>query len=126
MWLLPTYQSAYRRNHSCETSLVNLVYDLQWAMEEQLVTAVVILDPSATFDTEHHNLLLEVLEKKFGATNNTKQWYHNYMKSSRLRVIIGKNNSEPGQLDYSVPQRSIQGAFLFISYASTLDEIVKD
>ena len=29
--------------------------------------------------------------------------------------MIGKNKSEPGQLDYSVPQGSIQGAFLFIS-----------
>ena len=41
--LLPAYQSAYRKNHSCETSLVKLVDDLLWAMEEQIVTAVVIL-----------------------------------------------------------------------------------
>ena len=32
----------------------------------------------------------------------------------------------PRQLICSVPQGSIQGAFLFISYVSTLDEIVKD
>ena len=107
--LLPTYQSAYRRNHSCETSLVKLVDDLLWAMEEQLVTAVVILDVSAAFNTVDHDPLLEVLEKKFGVTDNSKQQYCNYIK----------------QLDYSVLQGSIQGAFLFISYASTLDEIVK-
>ena len=41
-------------------------------------------------------------------------------------TIIGKNKLEPRQLDYSVPKGSIQGAFLFISYASTLDETVKD
>ena len=28
------------------------------------------------------------------------------------------------QLDYSVPQGSIQGAFLFIAYASTLDQVI--
>ena len=124
--LLSTYQSAYRRNHSYKTSLVKLVDDLLWALEEQLVTAVVILDLSAAFDTVDHDLLLEVLEKEFGVTNNTKQWYCNYIKPRRFRVIIGKNKSEPRQLDYSVPQGSIQGTFLFISYASTLDEIVKD
>ena len=44
----------------------------------------------------------------------------------KFRVLIGKDKSDPRQLDYSVPQGSIQGAFLFFSYASTLDEIVKD
>ena len=42
--LLPAYQLTYRKNCSCETSLVKLVDDLLWAMEEQIVTAVVILD----------------------------------------------------------------------------------
>ena len=30
----------------------------------------------------------------------------------------------PRQLDYSIPQGSIQGAFFFIAYASTLDQII--
>ena len=42
--LLLAYQSTYRKHHGCETSLVKLVDDLLWAMDEQLVTAVVILD----------------------------------------------------------------------------------
>ena len=56
--LLPAYQSAYRKNHSCETSLVKLVDNLLCAMEEQLVTIVVILDLSAAFNTIDHDLLL--------------------------------------------------------------------
>ena len=78
------------------------------------------------FNTVDHDLLLNILEKKFGITDNTKQWYHNYIRSRKFRVIIGKDKSEPRQLDYSVPQGSIQGAFLFISYASKLDETIKD
>ena len=78
--LLPAYQSAYRKNHSCETSLVKLVDDLLWAMEKQLVTAVVILDLLAAFDTVDHDLLLEVLEKRFGVTGKAKEWYGNYIK----------------------------------------------
>ena len=124
--LLPAYQSAYRKNHSCEASLVKLVDDLLWVMEEQLVIAVVILDLSAAFDTVDHDLLLEVLEKRFGVTDKAKQLYCNYIKQRKFSVIIGKNKSKPRELKCSVPQGSIQGAFLFISYASTLDEIVKD
>ena len=114
------------KNHSCETSLVKLVDDLLWAMEEQLVTAVVILDLSAAYDKVDHDLLLEVLEKRFGVTDKAKQQYCNYIKQRKFSVIIGKNKSKPRQLKCSVPQGSIQGAFLFISYASMLDEIVKD
>ena len=103
-----------------------MVDDLLWAMEKQLVTAVVIQDRLAEFDTVDHDLLLAVLHKRFGVTDNTKQWYCSYIKPRKFRVIIGKYKSEPRQLKCSVPQGSIQGAFLFISYASTLNEIVKD
>ena len=100
--------------------------NLLWAKEEQLVTAVVILDLSVAFDTVDHDLLQEVLEKRFGVTDNANQWYCSYIKQRKFRFIIGKNKSGPRQLKCSVPQGSIQGAFLFISYASMLDGIVKD
>ena len=53
--LLPEYQSAYRKDHSCETSLVKLVkaYFGEW---KSASTAVVILDLSAAFNTVHHDL----------------------------------------------------------------------
>ena len=68
--------------------------DLLWAMEEQIVTAVVILDFVAAFDKVDHDVLLEVLEKRFGVTDNTKQWHCSYIKPRKFRVIIGKNKSE--------------------------------
>ena len=36
--LVPEYQSAYKKKHSCETSLVKLVNDTLWKMENQLVS----------------------------------------------------------------------------------------
>ena len=122
--LVPEYQSAYRKNHSCKTSLVKLVNDILWNMDRQLVTSIVILDLSAAFDTVDHDLLLDVLEARFGITGTARKWYESYLKPRKFRVAIGKEKSQPRQLDYSVPQGSIQGAFLFIAYASTLEEIV--
>ena len=119
--LLPNYQSAYRQFHSCETSLVKLVNDILWAMEKQLVTVVVILDLSAAFDTVDHDLLLEVLEKRFGIAGAARKWYTSYLKPRSFKVSI----RWPRQLDYLVPQGSIQGVFLFIAYASTLDLVMQ-
>ena len=93
-------------------------------MENQLVTSIVILDLSAAFDTVDHNLLLEVLGKRFGIAGTALEWYRSYLVPRRFRVAIKDKTSKPRQLDYSVPQGGIQGAFLFIAYASTLDQII--
>ena len=63
--LLPGYQLAYRRNYSCEAN------DCLWAMENQMVTAVVVLNLSTAFDTVDHEILLEILNKKFGLQETT-------------------------------------------------------
>ena len=123
--LLPNYQSAYRQYHSCETSLVKLVNDILWAMEKQLVTVVVILDLSAAFDTVNHDLLLEVLGKRFGIAGAARKWYTSYLRPRSFKVSIRGSTSQSRQLDYSVPQGSIQGVFLFITYASTLDLVMQ-
>ena len=88
--LLPECQSAYRKEHSCEASLVKLVNDILWGMENQLLTAVVTLDLSAAFNTLDHDLLLDVLEKQFGITDAARKWYHNYLKPRKFGVLIEK------------------------------------
>ena len=93
-------------------------------MEKQLVTPIVILDLSTAFDTVDHDLLLGVLATRFGIQGKALEWYSNYLKPRRFRVTIEEETSKPRQLDYSVPQGSIQGAFLFIAYASTLDQVI--
>ena len=93
--LLPNYQSAYRQYHRCETSLVKLVNDILWAMEKQLVTVGVILDLSATFDTVNHDLLLEVLEKRFGIAGAARKWYTSYLKPRSFKVSIRNSTSQP-------------------------------
>ena len=93
-------------------------------MEKQLVTAIVILDLSVAFDTVDHDLLLEVQGKRFGIVDKAIDWYRSYLTPRRFRVAIKNKTSWPRQLDYSVPQGSIQGAFLFIAYASTLDQVI--
>ena len=86
--LLLSYQSAYRKFHSCKTSLVRWVNDLLWTMENQLITKVVILDLSAAFDMVDHNILLEVLEKWFGVHGDVRKWYYSYLKPREFKVNI--------------------------------------
>ena len=94
-------------------------------MEKQLVMVVVILDLSAAFDTVDHDLLLEVLEKQYEIVGAARKWYTSYLKPRTFRVSIRGTSSQPRQLDYSIPQGSVQVVFLFLAYASTLDLVVQ-
>ena len=47
--LIPSFQSAYRPKHSCETSMVKLVNDLLWSMERKEATAVAVTDLKCCF-----------------------------------------------------------------------------
>ena len=54
-----------------------------------------------------------------------REWYTSYLKPRWFKVGIRGTTSQPRQLDYLVPQGSVQGAFLFTAYASTLDLVVQ-
>ena len=53
------YQSAYRKGHSCETALLKVTNDILFAMDNQKVTLLTLLDLSAAFDTIPHNKLFD-------------------------------------------------------------------
>ena len=123
--LLPDYQSAYRKNYSCETALVGIFEDILWAMERQRVTAVVAIDLSAAFDTVDHNIILDVLTKRFGVKNNALNWFDNYLRPRGLKVNVGNEYSVEPPLSFSVPQGSGAGPSIYSSYASTMKDIVQ-
>ena len=46
-----------------------------WAMERKNVTAMVVMDLSAAFDTVDHDILLSVLENKFSIKDVALIWF---------------------------------------------------
>ena len=60
--LLFPYKNAYRKCHSTETTVLKLVNDILWNMEQQEITRVIVIELTAAFD---HQTLLLVLNKCF-------------------------------------------------------------
>ena len=54
--------------------------DILWSMERKEVTAVIVLDMSAAFDTVDQDLLLDILHNKYGITDTALQWYQSYLR----------------------------------------------
>ena len=113
--LLPDYQStsSYRTNYSTETASD----DIWRAMERQEVRSMVALDLNEAFDTVNHQILCDVLEKRFAVTEYALQWTKSYLENRVFHVQVGKSMSAPVTINYSVPQGSILGPFyLLCSY----------
>ena len=82
--LIPDYQSAYRKNYSCETALVNLLDNILWSMEKQDITAVVAIVLSAAFDTVDHGILFDILDKRLGVRDTALEWVDSYQRPRNL------------------------------------------
>ena len=77
--LIPDYQSAYRKNFSCETSIIKVVNDVLWNFENQEVCAMCMIDLSAVFDTVDHQILLQILQSRFGVLGSALAWLESYL-----------------------------------------------
>ena len=122
--LLPDCQSAYRMNYSTETSLVKLINNILWTMERQEVTALTALDLSAAFNTVDHEILIDILEHKFGVKDSALNWFKTYLYPRKFTVNVDGHHSREINLKFSVPQGSLAGPVLYLTYASTIKYII--
>ena len=122
--LSPHYQSAYKKNHSCKTPLLKLMNDALWAMEQQQATIVVITDLLAAFDMVNHDILLSVLDKRFGLQGKILDWTETYLHPRNFKVCIGDAKSGVRQLKQLVPQGSVGGPILFNFYCSKITSVI--
>ena len=124
--LLPGFQSAYRANYSTESSLVKMTNDILWAMEEQHITMMGILDLSVAFDMVDHSIPLKILENQFGVTDTALRCFNNYLRPRSFKVCIGDEYSESQKLSFGVPQGSCSGANIFTYYCSLINKEVPE
>ena len=83
--------------------------DILSAMDNGNLTALVLLDLSAAFDTVDHNILLSRLQNHLGIEDTAQAWCKSYLYQRTQHVCIGTAVSDPVVLNYSVPQGSVLG-----------------
>ena len=95
-------------------------------MERKKVTALIAIDLLVTFDTVDHNILISVLQTKFGVKGKALDWYKSYLNDRTWKVNVGKEYSTPRELVFSVPKGSCGGPVLYLAYSSTIREVIPD
>jgi len=123
---LSHFQSAYRKFHSTETALLRIQNDLNLAMNKQRVSALILLDLSAAFDTINHDILLNRLNSCFGIAGSAFSLLSSYLSNRPQSVIVDQEISSSQQLLRGVPQGSVLGPLLFSLYTTPLSHLLSD
>ena len=117
------FQSAYRKFHSTETALLRIQNDLLLASNQKKVSALILLDLSAAFDTIDHQILLTRLNSTFGFCGSALSLLSSYLSNRTQHVTIGNQSSASIPLTTGVPQGSVLGPLLFSLYTSPISSI---
>ena len=117
------FQSAYRQFHSTETALLQIQNDLLLAINKQNVSALVLLDLSATFDTIDHKILLSRLSSFHGLSSTELNLIASYLLNQTQSVSIQSHSTPPSSIFTGIPQGSVLGPLFFSLYTSPVSQI---
>ena len=115
--LLYFSQHAYRKNHSTTTALIETTNFIYSELDKKNYVGLVATDLSKAFDTLSHDLLLTKLQNMgFGYSSIT--WFRSYLSNRTQQTKLGNIRSSIATTEAGVPQGSILGPILFISFTA--------
>ena len=102
------------KHHSCKTSNLLIGDTILKAIDEKLVTALILLNLSKTLDSVNHALLRKL--GNVGAFTSVVKSFESYLTGKKQPVRIGSTVSTLLPTFHSVPQRAILSSLLFSIY----------
>ena len=121
---LSSFQSAYRSFHSTDSTLLKIHNDNISSIDNGAVSALILLDLSAAFDTADHSILLSRLKNWFGFEDFYLSWFSLYLNLRKQAVSLKDIISSYSTLSYGVPQGSVLGPLLFTLYTTLLGSVI--
>ena len=122
--ILDPQQSAFRKLHSTETTILSLLDDLLKYFDNDHPTQLLLLDLSSAFDTINLDLLIYRL-KLIILEDTVLLWFSNYITNRTYSTNINKLISHKRKVIFGVPKGSFISPILFCIYLLPLSKLIK-
>jgi len=118
-------QSVYKSVHSTETEILRLKNDMLMAIDGRKAVVLVLLNLSVAFNTIYPEITCSRLERPLGLSGKPLAWFRSYLAARTQCVSVEEALSEVLCLLFGVPQGSVLGPVLFITYTMPLSRIAQ-